>query len=184
MFRHIMYDDAELRLLEERHSDELFAAVDRNRAYLREWLPWLDQTATAEDEKAFVSRSLEEFARNATLALGIWYKGRISGGIGLNFIDQVNRSAEIGYWVSEDCQGKGLVTRACVVLLNYAFGELGLNRVVMRVAEENSRSRAIPERLGFTEEGTTRQSDWQYDHFKDMVVYSMLESEWRDSRKA
>lgn len=169
-------------MLEERHSEELFAAVDRNRVYLREWLPWLDGTATVEDEKAFVRSSLEEFARNATLALGIWYKGRISGGIGLNFIDQVNRSAEIGYWVSEDCQGKGLVTRACVALLDYAFGELGLNRVVIRVDTGNVRSRAIPERLGFTQEGTTHQSDWLYDRFLDMVIYSMLSSGWQDSR--
>ena len=50
VFRLPVDDDTELRLLEERHTDELFAVVDKNRAYLREWLPWLDATQTVEDE--------------------------------------------------------------------------------------------------------------------------------------
>ena len=172
-------DDTELRLVEERHTEELFALVDRNRAYLREWLPWLDATTTVEDEKTFVRSSLEGFAKGTTIEFAIWHLGRISGGIGLHFIDEVNRSGEIGYWVSEDHQGKGLVTRACVAVLDHAFDNLDLNRVVIRVDVGNTRSRAIPERLGFTQEGITRQSDWLYTHFRDMAHYSVLAEEWR-----
>ena len=64
---------------------------------------------------------------------------------------------------------------------DHAFGNLGLNRVVMRVDVGNIRSRAIPERLGFTQEGVTRQSDWLYTRFRDMVLYSILAGEWKRS---
>ena len=79
MLRCPIDDDTELRLLEERHADELFALVDRNRAYLREWLPWLDATTTVDDERAFVRTSLERFAAGTTIEFAIWHRGRISG---------------------------------------------------------------------------------------------------------
>ena len=78
MLRFPIDDDTELRLLEERHADELFALVDRNRAYLREWLPWLDATATVDDERSFVRTSLEGFAAGTTIEFAIWHRGRIS----------------------------------------------------------------------------------------------------------
>jgi len=53
-----------------------------------------------------------------------------------------------------------------------------LHRVEIRCDPDNLRSRAIPNRLGFTEEGTLRQVAWQYDHFLDLVVYSLLADEW------
>ena len=71
------------------------------------------------------------------------------------------------------------MTKACRVLVGYAFRELRLNRVEIYCAVENQRSRRIPERLGFTEEGTHRQAEWVHDHFKDLVSYSMLAGEWK-----
>lgn len=183
MFRHIIDDELALALREEQHAEELFALIDRNRAYLREWLPFLDNVKSVEDGRNFIRSSLEAFARRSGVALDIWFQGRLVGGIGLNQIDWYNKSAEIGYWIGEDCQGKGLVTRACRALLDYAFDDLGLNRVVIRAATGNLKSRAIPERLGFTREGIERQAHWLYDRFIDMVVYSMLADEWRNLKE-
>jgi len=64
-------------------------------------------------------------------------------------------------------------------LINYSFTELGLNRLVIMAAVENAKSRAIPERLGFTPEGVCRQYEWLYDHFVDSSMYSLVASEWR-----
>ena len=184
MFRVPIGDDAELRLLEERHAEELFALVDRNRAYLREWLPWLDATKTLEDERAFIRACLETFAAGEGLAIGIWYLGTMAGGIGLNAISHTDRRAAIGYWVAEELQGRGLATRACRALLSYAFDERRLNRVEIFVAPGNTRSHAIPQRLGFTREGTVRQMAWHYDRFLDLVLYSMLADEWRAQKSS
>ena len=182
MLNYAIDEHTELRLLEDRHAEELFAQVERNRAYLREWLPWLDVTTTIDDERAFIRASLHGFARGTAIEFGIWHEGSIAGGVGLHFIDDVNRSGEIGYWVSEDRQGRGLATRACAAVLRHAFDDLALNRVVIRVDVDNVRSRAIPKRLGFTQEGVTRQSDWLYTRFRDMAHYSLLADEWRQSQ--
>ena len=179
MFRLLIGDDAELRLLEERHTEELFALVEKNRAYLREWLPWLDAMQILEHERAFIRTCQEKFASGEGLATGIWYLGKIVGVIGFNAISHTHRRASVGYWVSEELQGLGLVTRACRALLSYAFDELRLNRVEIFVATGNTRSHAIPQRLGFLREGTMRQMAWHYDRFLDLVLYSILADEWQ-----
>ena len=176
MFRLPIGDDAELRLLEERHAEELFALVEGNRTYLSQWLP--RTTETAEEERASIRTDLEKFAAGQRLSAGIWHHGKMAGGIALNEIDRTNRLAAIGYWVSEELQGRGLVTRACCALVCYAFNELKLNRVEILVAPGNTRSHAIPQRLGFTQEGTLRQISWHDDRFMDLVIYSMLADEW------
>ena len=82
MFRYEIGDDAELRMLEDRHAEELFALVDRNRKHLREWLPFLDTTTSVEDERDFIKSALDRFATDGSFAAGIWFKGKIAGVIG------------------------------------------------------------------------------------------------------
>ena len=179
MFSLRIDDDLELRLLEERHAEALSALSDQNRAYLRLWMPWVDQSRTVEDRRNFIKRSLEQFANNDGFAAGIWFRGRLAGVIGIHRIDRLNRTTSIGYWLGSSFQGRGIMTRACRALVDCAFNELGLNRVEIRCATENRKSRAISERLGFTQEGVIRQAEWLYDHFVDHVVYGMLAGEWR-----
>ena len=178
MFSYKIDDETEIRLFAEQHADRLFALVDENRDYLREWLPWVDGTKTAEDTRNFIRISLEQFAANGGFAAGLWYRGELAGTIGFHKIDWPNQKAEIGYWISAGFQGKGIVTRAARALVDYTFNELGLNRMEIRCAEGNKKSRAIAERLGFHQEGTLRQSLLLNDHYVDMVIYGMLKEEW------
>ncbi|MDP6454865.1 MAG: GNAT family protein [SAR202 cluster bacterium] len=184
MFSHRIDEHTELRLHHERHAEELFALVDRNREYLREWLPWVDRTTTVHVERNFIKLWSESFGRGEMMSLGLWNLGKLAGTIGFTGVDSGNRTAEIGYWISEDQQGKGLITRSCVAVLDYGFSELNLNRIVLRAAVENTRSRAVAERLGFVFEGIERQSEWHYDHFKDIAAYSMLADEWRNREQS
>lgn len=178
MFSFPLGDGCELRLYEERHARELFALVDKNRARLRQWLPWLDVSTEPAHTAAFIRSRLAVFAEGHGAAFGIWVDGAIAGSIDYHELDPANRRAAIGYWIAADHEGRGLMTRAVRALLGHAFGELGLKRIEIRVAPDNARSRAIPVRLGFREEGTLRQILWLYDHFVDEVVYGMLAQEW------
>ena len=179
MFNHKLSDDAELRLLEERHAEELFALINRNHERLLVWVPWLSSTDSLEHTRGFIKRKLQRFADNNGFAAGIWYQGALAGEIELDYVDWSNRITEIGYWVGADVEGKGLVTKACRVLIAHAFDNLGLNRVQIRCATENLRSRAIPEKLGFKQEGILRQVERLHDRYVDLVIYGMLAHEWQ-----
>lgn len=100
------------------------------------------------------------------------------GCIGFHSIHWQNRSTTIGYWLAEEFQGSGIMTKACQALIRYAFTELGLNRVEIRAGVYNRKSIAIPERLVFKLGGTIRQAEWLYDHFIDHAVYGLLAEDW------
>lgn len=167
---------AEVRVLEADDAAEVFALVDRERSRLREWMPWVDGTRSAEDSRAFIEQSrLAEHDRDG---LGLFVDGRYAGGIGLR-VDVLQRNGEVGYWIGSAWEGRGVVTRACRALLRYAFGDLSLHRVSINVAPANVRSRAIPERLGFTAEAVLREAGrTDAQGFVDLVVYGLLEDEW------
>jgi ribosomal-protein-serine acetyltransferase len=181
MFIHRLDEESWLKLLTAEDAEQLFALVDSCRPHLRKWLPWVDSTKKVEDSKEFIEGGLQKFAAGSGFEAGIWHKGQLAGVIGLHYIDRVNRKTSIGYWLGEQFQGFGLMTKACKACIDYAFGELKLHRVEIRCAVENKKSRAIPERLGFTNEGTIREAEWLYDHFVDHVVYGMLAREWKSS---
>ena len=162
-------------------AESLFALVDSNRQYLRRWLPWVDFVASLEDERRWVQTHLPEDAPEHVLLMA--YKGEVVGAIGIRGRGSRNRHGEIGYWIAEDMQSRGIVTRSCRVLIDYMFERLNMNRVVIRASVDNVRSRVIPHRLGFTLEGIERQAELLYDDtFQDMAVYSMLASEWPDKK--
>lgn len=177
MFKYVLDEDTELKILDVNHAQELYDLTNSCREYLREWLPWVDGTKKVEDSKGFIEMTKNQFASNNGFQAGIWHKGSVAGVIGYHKIDSINKSVSIGYWLGKQYQGKGIMTKATKAFVEYALTELNLNRVEIRCAENNYKSRAIPERLGFVNEGIARQSEWLYDHYVDHVVYSMLSSD-------
>jgi ribosomal-protein-serine acetyltransferase len=171
-------DDLSLELLELRHAAELYTLTDKNRQHLREWLPWLDNTRSVEDTKAFIRLTRKQLADDNGFQTAIRYRGALVGVVGQHRIDRANRATSLGYWLAADAQRRGIMTDACRIYIEHAFGTMGLHRVEIRCAVENRRSRALPERLGFRAEGTSRHGEWLYDHYVDLVVYGLLAEEW------
>jgi ribosomal-protein-serine acetyltransferase len=176
MFSHRLGRGAELRMLEPRHADELFALVDRSRERLREWLPWVDGTKSADDTLKFIRESLKRHAETGEVVAGVWLRGKLAGTIGLHVRGEARMM--IGYWLSAEAEGRGLMTLACRAVVDHAFRGLGAERVEVFAEPRNTRSRAIPERLGFRREGTLRHVAKLNGRFVDHVVYSLLRKEW------
>lgn len=172
-------NDTTLRVLEQSDAEAFYALIENNRAHLRAWLPWLDITRSLDDERSFIASMYGQYLENVLIVCGLWYKGEAAGTISYHPIDWANRKVEIGYWLGASFQGKGLMTKACSTLIDYAFHSLHLNKVEIRCATENRASCAIPQRLGFTQEGLIRQGEWLYDHFVDLFLYGLLTREWR-----
>ena len=172
----------ELHLLAEDDAASVYQLIESNRAYLREWLPWIDYTQSIEDERSFISNTRTQYQNNQSFTYTIWHQQQIAGIAGYNQIDWANRKTEIGYWLATQYQGQGIMTRSCHALIEYAFDDLKLHTVEIRCATMNTRSCAIPLRLGFTQEGIMRQAEWLYDHFVDHRLYGLLKSEWQLQR--
>lgn len=171
--------DLALRMIAPEDAEKVFALTDASREYLKEWLPWLDFTKELADTKAYIEGCIKGHEANSSLSLVILFKNEIVGIAGFNAINPSNKIGIIGYWLSEGAQGHGIMTKTVKALLQYAFETLKLHKVEIRVAEANHKSRAIPERLGFMQEGTIRAAEWLYDHYVNHVIYGMLVSEWQ-----
>ncbi len=168
----------ELRPLNLRDAKALFILVEANRERLRRWLPWPDTNHSVQDTRAYILRVRAHARAGIGLSFGVWWKEQLVGIAGFVWIDAANHSAAIGYWLTQDAEGHGLMTAAVKALLRYGFRTLKLNRIEIRVGVRNRRSRAIPQRLGFRHEGTLRQVERLAERHVDHAVYGLLASEW------
>ena len=179
MLSHRIDDETELRLIEPHHAEALNALIEQSLEHIREWSGWLKRERSIANTHDFIRRNLARFADGDGYALAIWHRGGLAGQIDYNYLDRANRKTEIGYWLGAAFQGRGLATKSCRALIEHAFGALGLNRVEIRCAVGNHRSRRVPERLGFRLEGVLAEAEWLHDRFHDLAVYGMLAAEWR-----
>ena len=178
----IIDSDFSLRVLVESDAPLLFSLTDMNRAYLRSWLPWLDGVRTVEDTQKFIQLTLKKLKERTGLSLGIIYRKHLVGVIDLHEMDLINRHAKIGYWLDQKSQGKGIMTRSADALVHYAFEDLSLNRLEIRVAPGNESSQRIPRRLGFIHEGKLAQAEWLYRRFVDHDVFGMTRDQWASTQ--
>lgn len=167
-----------LRVLREDDSAELFALTDANRAFLRRWLPWVDAVTSEEDSRSFLATVTAQRKEARGPTFGVLRGGALAGVVGYLPIDRVNSVGEIGYWLAEREQGRGVMTACCRFVVRYGFLTLDLNRIQIAAGTENVASRAIPERLGFKFEGILRGREKLYDTFIDHAMYAQLRSEF------
>ncbi|MEO6857193.1 MAG: GNAT family protein [Solirubrobacteraceae bacterium] len=179
MFTARLDDHHHLRLFEESDAPELFAVVAANRDYLSRWMPWA-AVQTEAGTLEFIQASRRQFAASQGFQAAIIAGEHIVGTLGFHRLDWENRYTNIGYWIAEDAQGQGIATRAAGVLVEYAVTGWGMNRIELRAGVENTRSRRVAERLGFTYEGVLRQAERVGERYIDHAVYSVLASEWRE----
>jgi len=176
-------DTCHLRLLQESDIDEVHALVEANRAYLSAWLPWA-ATQERSDTARFIESTRKQLRDNDGFQTAIVSDDLIVGLVGFHGVNWPNRATSLGYWLAERHQGKGIMTRAVARLTEHALGAWELNRLEIQVATDNPRSRAIPERLAFSEEGTLREAERVGGRYLDIVVYSLLARDWTSRSKA
>jgi len=171
-------DDTYLRLLDEADAPELHRLIEANRAHLATWMAWAT-SQTLDGTLEFIRMAKGQLTGNDGFQTAVVLDGALIGMIGFHSLDWGNRSTSLGYWLAEGHQGRGTMTAAVRLLVGHALSVWELNRIEIRAALENRRSRAIPERLGFRQEGTLRQGELVNGRYFDCVVYSMLSAEWR-----
>jgi ribosomal-protein-serine acetyltransferase len=172
-----------LKLLMSKDAKILMPVLQENQEHLKEWLIWAVNLPSQEVyEKEIIPAWLQKFADNNGFEAGIFYNDELVGMIGLHYIDWRNKATEIGYWLSKQYEGNGIITKAVRTVTNYCFKELELNRVLIRAVTENTKSRAIPKRLGFQEEGITRDAQLLHNRYYDVVNYSLLYKDLKEKK--
>lgn len=172
-------DELRMEFLEESFAEEIFRLTDKNRKYLKKWLPWVEKTVKAEDTLIFIKNSVDNHVKGSSFNCAVFYKNKIAGVIGLTEISKFSNGTEIGYWLGKEFTGKGIMTKACKTLTEYCFDVLKLSRINIRCEKNNKASRRIPERLGYFKQGILKKDGYLNGKYVDHVQYVMYKREWK-----
>lgn len=159
--------------------ETLLNLIDQNRDHLRPWMPWLDDTTEPEHVEKFIKSTLSNLAEGKGLSSLIIFQDNLVGIVSYNFLDKNTLTGHLGYWLDKDHNGQGIMTKSVAKMIDIGFNDLGLRKVEIRCGVENTKSRAIPERLGFEEEGTLRNAENIFEKYIDHVIYGLMKDEWQ-----
>lgn len=168
-----------IRLLRyhEDQADALFAAIDASRERLGAFLPWVEQTRNADDERG----ALRGMAREWDARTGFGWTitavdgGEVLGGMGVHNIVWGHDRCEIGYWVAAAAEGRGIISEALQALERALF-DTGFHRLEIRCRPENTRSASVAERNGYILEGRFREGVCEGNAYHDTLVYAKIVS--------
>ncbi|QIZ07888.1 GNAT family N-acetyltransferase [Priestia megaterium] len=154
----------------------VYHAMQASLNELKDWMPWAHREQTEEDVEVNMREAHAKFLTREDLRLHIFNRetGEFIGSSGLHRINWNIPKVEIGYWIDTRFSGQGYITEAAEALTKFAFNELKAKRVEIRCDSKNIKSRAIPERLGFTLEGIFRNDEMSADgqDLRDTCVYA------------
>ena len=173
----IVNEEIYLKIVDENDVDAIFDTIDSEREYLGEWLPFVKYTQEQTDTIQFVDSLQNTPMKDLTFA--IYCGDDFAGLIGLKDPDYDNKKAEIGYWLAYAFQHQGIITQSAKRLIQYAFDDLGLNRIQLKAATENIKSQNVAKRLGFTLEGIERDGELHERGFVDLMQFGLLKKDFK-----
>jgi ribosomal-protein-serine acetyltransferase len=176
-------DDAELRPLEPWHAGELLTHMERGREFVGRYIALPDAVTNLASSRSFLRAYAEKAAADTGRIHGIWTDGKLVGGVLFRTMDIEHGTAEAGCWLEPSAVGRGLVTRAARVIIDWAIEERGIHRVEWQVASANKASIAVARRLGMTKDGVLRESFPHRGKRHDVEIWSVLAPEWRANKQ-
>ncbi|HJU53488.1 MAG TPA: GNAT family protein [Pyrinomonadaceae bacterium] len=154
----------------------MYEAVRESIAEVSPWLPWCHAGYSVEETTAFVMARDEAWHNDEAYAFGVFDANTRDylGGVGLNFINRVHQSANLGYWVRSSQTGRGVASRATRLAARFALEQLGFQRIEILAAVENLPSQRVAEKAGATREGVLRKRLLVNGQPYDAVLYSLV----------
>lgn len=201
MFNLKIDEEIHVRNIHPDDAEALFDLIERNRARLRPWIGPSSLPETAKATRAFTVRCLFNFygeqigpseldqyhpelesyfpPAHRPLDLGIWFRGELAGTVFMSRLSDSSTALEFGYWITEEHECQGIITRCVGVLMDYAIDEMGIQRFVIGCAANNQRSRAVPERLGYRLHVTKPNGEVVGEFVYDRAIYGIRSSDYR-----
>ncbi|MFJ6749218.1 GNAT family N-acetyltransferase [Streptomyces sp. NPDC091266] len=179
MFAKSLGDGAELRPLEPWQAEEFLAHMNRGRDYIGRYVGLPDAAADLDSARGWLQSYADKAATDTGRLYGIWLDGLLVGGVLFRVFDARDGNCEAGCWLEPAAAGRGLVTRAARVIIDWAIEERGMHRVEWLVSSENTPSINVAKRLGMSRDGVQRQSTPYRGVRQDTEIWSVLAPEWR-----
>lgn len=170
-----------VKSIESEDAAIIFKMVDANRTHLRVFLSFVDKMNTIAYAEQFVLQTIQRSKEGSELAFIIFENNEAIGRVGIYKIDRQHHSCELGYWLVEAKEGKGIMTEVCSIICNYCFNELQLNRIEIRCGINNHKSQSVARKLNFRDEGVLREAELLNGNFNDLRVFSLLRSDLKKS---
>lgn len=148
----------ELKPIKEEEYLKLFELLAKNRSRLQRYFPnTIKEIATKEDSRKHLKDSDLKRNKKEKYLLGIYDEENLIGYINVKNIEWEVPKCEIGYFIDEDYEGKGIMTKQIKKTVDYCFNELGMMKIYLRIGKENEGSRIIAKKTGFEKEGILRK---------------------------
>jgi ribosomal-protein-serine acetyltransferase len=154
----------------------VFEAVRESIKEISPWMSWCHPGYSLGDSSAWVL-SREEAWNNKTeysFVIIDQKTGTLLGSVGLNFINTVHWFANLGYWVRSSQAGRGVATAATLLAARFGFEDLGLHRIEIIAAVENTASQRVAEKAGAQREGVLRNRLLIGERPHDAVIFSLI----------
>lgn len=175
----INHPPLKLYLPHPEQANQLLEAIEEDRQYLEEHVPWVKSVLSLQDaERVLLEAKL--FAQGGQQLISfIFYHDELIGSVGLVRIDKKHHVAEIGFWLRRSYQGKGFMSTSARSFISFAFETLQLNRLEMRIPQANPKATYIPKALGFTLEGTLKQAVYKKNTYLDVLIFGVIRRKWK-----
>ncbi len=166
-------------------AEVMFKVIDENRNHLEPWFPWPKLTLKVEDSLKYLFDKEEETKKGKKVEYGLFVNNEYIGNISIFNIDEKNKSAEIGYWLSSSHTRNGFMTEAVKMLEKEAFEKWGLNRIQIKCDEKNKASFGVAKKCGYKYEGKLREDSFSehFNGFRNTLIFSKLKSEYQKLQK-
>lgn len=142
----------------------IFKRIDSQRERLRKYLSWPDKVLNVEDQNGFSTKALEQWDNYEALHYQILRNEMFVGAFSIHTLNWNERSFEFGYWVDENFEGQGLVTRSLQAMIQEVFS-LGWQKAVITCETDNTRSHAIARKLGMIEKNSYERRGKTYSQY-------------------
>ena len=137
--------------------------------FLRDGFPY---PYTERDARRFIAATLRD---RTSLSRAIVVDGRAVGAVSLTKMSNVyEKNAELGYWLSPDHWGRGIMTEAVRAICREGFDACGVERIYAEPFADNAASRRVLEKCGFALEGVLRKSIYKGGMYHDSCIYARL----------
>jgi ribosomal-protein-serine acetyltransferase len=178
MFAIDLDGSAQLRPLEPWQAGEFLAHIDRARATVDPWIPWASRSTDLESARRTLQRYADLAARDVGRLYGIWLDDVLVGGTMFVSFDTGVGKCEIGCWLEPAGTGRGLMTRAVRLLVDWAITRRGLYRVEWHCRPDNTASVNVAKRLGMRHEGTLRAEFPHLGVRHDTQIWAVIAPDW------